>query len=314
MRICAAADIHYPRTGPGRCEAIAERMCGSGADVLVLVGDLATGRGQHHRKLLRLFRSFTGPKLLVPGNHDLWSTGRRLDAWQRYHVVLKHIAERSGFHYLPGNPTVINGIGFVGTIGWFDYAFRQVQAPEAGLRVTPIRARRGRTGPRSEPIPGRHDVPWGELTDGDYAGQALMWNEGSLRKQLIWNDAVYVSWGAADPEVTKTLADDLAREAAIVEQQADRWVGVSHFVPFADLAGETSSNVEVAYVRAFLGSPVIGEVLASSPKCRLVLCGHRHEQQVRRIGEVVAANCSVGDGKSGPLLLTLGDAADGDRG
>jgi 3',5'-cyclic AMP phosphodiesterase CpdA len=307
VRICAAADIHYPRTDPSRCAALAEAMCESDADVLVLAGDLSTGPEKHYRQLLRLFRGFEGPRLLVPGNHDLWSIARRPDTQRRYCRTLRNIAESNGFHYLPGNPFVFRDVGFVGSIGWYDYSLRQTQSPVPGVRVTPLHARRTPHGPELDADFARRNVPWEELTEADYAGQALMWSQESVWKQLVWNDSLYVAWGDTDPATTQRLARELARDIEAVQARVDYWVGVTHCVPFAELAGEPSVDVEGAFVRAFLGSPVFGRTFVAHPKCRLVIFGHRHEQQVLSVGDVVAANCSVGDGTSGPLLLTVGE-------
>jgi len=305
LRLCAAADIHYPRAEPTRCEGVARAMCESGADVLLLVGDIATGPAKHYRTLLRLFEGFSGPKLFVPGNHDLWSIARRPGTRRRYRETLRHIVERYGFHYLPGNPLVHDGVGFAGTVGWYDYSFRQPEPPEPGVRVTPLCAHRTRQGPVLRRDPARQDVPWEDLTEADYACQALMWSQDDVWKQLVWNDALHVDWGATDAQTVAMLADELERDIAAIEAGVDYEVAAVHFVPFAELLGEPSEDVEAAYVRAFMGSPVFGQVVAAHPKCRLVLCGHRHEAQVLSIGDTVVANCSVGDGKSGPLLLTV---------
>jgi len=284
---------------------VVKAMCASGADAIVLAGDVATGPKANYRKVLRPFAEFASPKLLVPGNHDLWSIARRPDTQRRYRETLRHTAEANGFHYLPGNPIVIKGVGFVGTVGWYDYSLRQLEPPKPGTRVTPLCAERTREGPELRRNPSQQDVPWEELTEADYACQALMWSQDDVWKQLVWNDALYVDWGQGDANTVRRLAGDLEADIAAIEPRVDYWVRVSHFVPFAELVGEASEEVEEAYGRAFRGSPVLGQVFASHPKCRLVLCGHRHRPQVLSIGDLVAANCSVGDGKSGPLLLSL---------
>jgi len=282
-------------------------MCASGADAMVLAGDLATGAEKHYHKLLRLFRAFEGPRLLVPGNHDLWSIARRPDTQRRYRRTLRRIAEANGFHYLPGTPFVFRQVGFVGSIGWFDYSLRQAEPPVPAIRVTPLHARRTPHGPELDADFARRNVRWQELTDADYAGQALMWSQDNVWRQLVWNDTLYVAWGDTDAATTQRLAQELQRDIETIEPGVDYWVGVTHCVPFAELAGEPSEDVESAFVRAFLGSAVYGRTFLAHPKCRLVLCGHRHQQQVLSVGDIVAANCSVGDGASGPLLLTVGE-------
>jgi len=305
LRICAAADIHYPRTHATRCAGLARAMCESGAEVLVLAGDISAGEEKHYRKLLRLFGDFEGPKLFVPGNHDLWSLSRHPNTPHRYHDTLRHIVERQGFRYLPGDPLAHGRVGFVGTVGWYDYAFRQPQPPQPGLRVTPLRAVRTRQGPEFVGDPARREVPWEELTPADYAGHALAWRAEDAIKRVVWNDGLHVRWGDTDAETVERLRDELAADIAAIEERVDYWVAVLHFLPFAKLLGEPAQDIEAAYVRAFLGAPAFGRLLAEHPKCRLVLCGHRHEAQVLSVGDMVLANCSVGDGKAGPLLLTV---------
>ncbi|MGQ9732769.1 MAG: metallophosphoesterase [Candidatus Zipacnadales bacterium] len=305
MTICAAADIHYPRIDFHHCQAIAERMCESGADVLLLAGDVASGDEKHYRKILQLFECFHGPKLFVPGNHDLWSISRHSNTASRYRRTLRHIVERYGFHYLPNSPIIVGEVGFAGTVGWHDYTFRQSIPPQPELHVTPLRAFRGRNGPVMEPLVGRKDLPWEELTEDDYAGQALEWCEAGQLKRMLWNDAVHVNWGASDQQVAEMLANELRCDLIGIAKEAAHLVAVTHFVPFEGLLGATTDNVETAYVRAFAGSWRLGEAVASVPGCRLVLCGHWHHQKLIEAGDLVVANCSVGDGNSGPLLLTL---------
>ena len=54
-------------------------------------------------------------------------------------------ARSAGFHFLDDGPAVVNGVGFVGNVGWFDYGFRK---PELGIplryyqaKVSPVRRR-----------------------------------------------------------------------------------------------------------------------------------------------------------------------------
>jgi len=305
MRICAAADVHYPGEDPAWASRLAAQMCASGADVLVLAGDTAVGEEQHYRTFLGLFEGFAGPKFFVPGNHDLWSVSRRPDTPRRYTRSLRSIAEGHGFHYLPGAPVAVGKTGFVGSAGWYDYGFRQVQSPRPGLRVMPFRVAGGRGVIELPALTPDRGVLWHELTDDHYAHKALAWKEDERLQNVVWNDAVHVDWGEADDAVARRMAADIATDAAKLGEAA-RLVGVCHFLPFAELLGsEPSEDVANAFCRAYLGSPLLGEALQSDPRFRLVLCGHAHKQQVVPVGELVVANCSVGDRKAGPLLLTL---------
>jgi len=309
MRICAAADIHYPRGGEQWSASLAHEMCASGADVIVLAGDISAGPDERYHRLLGWFSDFPGPKLFVCGNHDLWQVDGRMDTQTRYHSDMRELVQKLGFHYLPGSPIVIDGVGFVGGTGWYDYSFRQTSPPVPNLRVTPMRVSPRRKQPDLVPINGRSDITWQDLTEDDYAGKALVWRINSEHNSLIWNDAVYTDWRAEDAAVARRLADEIAADATDVSSKADYLVGISHFVPWSELADESTSDVSAAYCRAYSGAAVLGEVFAGEPKFGLVLCGHHHRQRVIQVGSIVAANCSVGEQDAGPLVLTVPQGA-----
>jgi predicted phosphohydrolase len=63
-------------------------------------------------------------KLLVAGNHDIWSTSS-YDSLQLYTRIIPEIASQHGFYYLDDKPYVLGDVGFAGSILWYDYSFRQ---------------------------------------------------------------------------------------------------------------------------------------------------------------------------------------------
>ena len=310
MIICAAADIHYPREGHEWCIALAREMCTCGADVIVLAGDICVGGRQHYAELLGMFADFDGPRLFVPGNHDLWDQASTPSTLERYNTWLPQIVGDHGFHYLPHAPTRVGNVGFVGTVGWWDYAFRQTRAPRPGLRATPMQAARGDSATKLLPISGRANVPWEELTAADYAGKALVWGDDGTPQSLIWNDAIYTDWGQPDEHVVRQMAQDIMRDADEMADGVGQLIGVCHFVPFEGLLPAPADDVSAAYCRAYMGSPLLGEAFLSHPKFSTVMCGHLHMQKVIEAGRLVVTNCSVGDKNAGPLLLTLPEDED----
>ena len=74
MKIVVTADIHF---GVGNNQHIvknlAKRIIKTNADVLILAGDTFHFKQQHLIDCLKLFDTFKGDKLFVPGNHDLWT-------------------------------------------------------------------------------------------------------------------------------------------------------------------------------------------------------------------------------------------------
>ena len=125
MKILITADLHYD-LGRSRAAAreLAARVCAAGGDAVVLVGDTAGARLHWWREALGFFAGFDGRKLLVPGNHCLWCREGE-DSIDRYERVLPEVAGEFGFELLDHAPVVLDGVALVGSVGWYDYSFRE---------------------------------------------------------------------------------------------------------------------------------------------------------------------------------------------
>jgi Icc-related predicted phosphoesterase len=131
-KLLVTADLHfglYP-AGDACVLELAEFVRNSEADALVIAGDLADVDTDWFAACLDLFASFKGPKMVVPGNHDLWSAG--VGTEQKYREVLPAIASDCGFRMLDASPVAAEGVGFIGNIGWYDYSFRN---PELNIAL-----------------------------------------------------------------------------------------------------------------------------------------------------------------------------------
>jgi len=130
MRIAFTSDLHCDVTAQNRklLPYLVDQMAQLAPDAVVLAGDIAnTLIGWH--ETLRLFQPLAVPKLIVPGNHDIWiesksALRRSQDSAWKYNVALPAIAAEYGCHYLPNDPVVLDGVGFVGSLGWYDYSLR----------------------------------------------------------------------------------------------------------------------------------------------------------------------------------------------
>ena len=71
MRLLITADLHYnhPKS-KAVAEDLIDRINGETFDVLVVIGDTAVADGDALETCLSRF-TFTGPKLIVAGNHEL---------------------------------------------------------------------------------------------------------------------------------------------------------------------------------------------------------------------------------------------------
>lgn len=97
------------------------------ADVLILAGDIFHFKQQFLIDCLKLFDTFGGDKLFVAGNHDLWTNSS--DSLVLYEKILPKIVNQSGFHYLDQKPFIKGKVGFVGSVGWYDYSFKDSSLP-----------------------------------------------------------------------------------------------------------------------------------------------------------------------------------------
>ncbi|GEM_PF-685627 len=308
MRIAAIADLHFSEERRARAEAIAGAVASARADVLVIAGDCADGV-EHLADALALFGEFGGVRLMVPGNHDLWQDTTPFDTRRLYEETIPAIAAEYGFHCLDSGPLVIDGTCFVGAMGWYDYQMRQRETPVEGITVSPIHVSRGEAGKMHfSSLPDARETGWEALEPRDYAANGLVWQTNGERPQVaVWSDPLHLDWG----ETSERLAAEMAaRIRAQIRELADgcrRVVGVTHFVPFAELASHHLQSPRRAYAKAFLGSPLLGEALLAADNLALVIHGHRHRQEARRLHGIVVADAAVTGAQDGPLLFTLPD-------
>ena len=275
MKIAATADIHCEQESIREAvRELARRMLGVRADALMLLGDTFAGDEALLDECLALFEPFPGPKLLCAGNHDLWTTRDGPDSRGLMEEVIPRVARGRGFHVLEEGPLVHDGVAFLGGCGWYDYGFR-----DEGLNI-PLEFYRLKFGPgalhRMDPSH-KLDLPWDELEDRHYAITS------------VWQDGVYVRWGAEDGEISDGFVERLRRDLAAVEAQAEAIVYGAHHIPFAEMVTRKAS-ANWNFANAFMGSPKTGEALLASPKVRFAVFGHSHVVGRRRVGHVEAVN------------------------
>lgn len=284
MRILATSDLNVNQA---RHQAGLESLCAaigaSRADVLVVAGDFAAGAfdADYARWLPRL--DFPGPKLAVPGNHDVWQ--REGPTWDRYRAFCAHLRDQ-GWHVLDHEPFRWRGVSFVGNMGWYDYSFFPAATParDALARAAAERVR--------APIAG-----WDDLR--------RFLPTRRLPRVCRWNDARFTDWGQSDPEVAQhfhaRLANDLDRAARL----GDRIVAVVHHVPFAELV-PVREDLRWSFARAFAGSGRMGDLLRATPGVALALCGHVHRRAQVRLGDLDAWSVAFTPGHPEPVELHVG--------
>jgi len=276
MRVLITADLHYDILRSREpTEALAARACKAGGDALVLVGDIAGADVSVLRDCLALFAGFGGRKLFVPGNHDLW----RLEgesSLHRYRHVLPAVAAEEGFVMLDHAPQTLGGVGLVGSVGWYDYSFRDesLGLPHAFYehKVAPGAA-------------AYYDDEYGHLIDscrGDLTSEQM---DITAR----WMDGVWVRLGMSDAAFAGQLADRLAAQLADLAGRTRRILAFIHHLPFREQVPRDRPP-RFAFAAAFMGAERLGQALLAEPKVTHVFSGHSHWPDRRRIGHVQAVN------------------------
>ncbi len=275
MRILITADLHYniPRSRKP-AEMLAQRVCETGGDVLVLAGDIAGADEAPLRECLRMFEAFSGQKFFVPGNHSLWCRPGE-NSMDRYERLLPKLAAEEGFCLLDHSPTVIGDVGLVGSIGWYDYSMR-----EENLGI-PLAFYEAKVTPGAADYLAEHrplvEAHRDQLT------------ESQLALGARWMDGVHVKLPMSDEEFVEYLCDKLSRQLEQLGEKVSRIVAVLHHLPTIQLV-PADRPPRFAFAAAYMGSTRFGDILASCPAVTDVYCGHSHWPGRQRIGDMNIVN------------------------
>lgn len=272
MRILATADLHYnvPRSRH-LVDQLVPRMLADRPHAIMLLGDLAGADLAMLDECLDLFANFEGPKMLVGGNHDLWVPAGG-SSQTRFERELLEQAHAHGFHYLEDKPLLVDGVGFAGTIGWYDYSFRLERL------AIPLRFYQAKVGPGAAKALTEHNHLLGsDLTDEHFRARAR------------WMDGVHVRFDVTDEQFTRHLLDKLEDHLHYLVDKTGMIVVGMHHVPFAQMV-RYRGNPGWDFAAAFLGSARFGELLGKYPQVRYCLCGHSHEHKVHHTDTLTCIN------------------------
>jgi hypothetical protein len=260
MRLIATADLHYNiarSVEPTR--RIADEICGLHADALLILGDAGGRDVGIVRDCLRLFDRFRGGRFFVAGNHDLW-TGDDEDALTRLERTLPAICREAGFHPLDIEPAVIDGVGLVGSIGWYDHSYRP-----AWLNI-PLRFYEAKIAPGAAARLAGYEHLDVEASDVPDEARQI---------GTRWMDGQHVRLPMSDLEFCHYLIERLERHLADVSARCERVVVGMHHLPFWKMVPQ-ARKATWAFASSFMGSELFGDALLNWPKVSHVLCGHSH--------------------------------------
>jgi predicted phosphohydrolase len=213
MRLIATADLHYNHPHSRRlADDLIDRINAlPELDLLLLVGDTAVAEGDHLERCLSRFR-FPGPKLFVAGNHELWTSGG--DSYRIFNDELPRRIRNAGWHWLQTQPFICRNFALIGTIGWYDYSFRDEQL---GIPLHTYERKF-----MLQPVPAR------------------------------WNDGRFVKLGRSDAAFLDELLANLEAQLRSVADK-NHVIVATHHLPFAQLMPDMH-GAQWRFVRAYLGT------------------------------------------------------------
>ena len=250
-------------------------MNAAGGDAVLVVGDTAVADGDALERCLSRF-TCPGPKLVVAGNHELWTHGP--DSYAVFTDDLPRRVRALGWHWLEADPVRFGDVAVVGTVGWYDYSFA---TPELGI---PRRFYAAKVSPGAAERLGGAFAPLLEPADDILP----------VAREIVarWNDGKFVKLGRSDEQFLAERIDALERSLVSVADYP-MVVAATHCVPFRQLLPPPHS-AQWDFVKAYLGSERIGQVLLAQANVKHVYCGHSHLPREATIGDVHAVNVGSG--------------------
>lgn len=285
MRVAAISDLHF---GQDACAAQAgvDQLARCDADIRIVAGDL----GSDKKSILNALHTLTQcpkPLLIVAGNHDLWVREHdEDDSEQRFKWFVAKVKE-FGFWALDEEPFVSGDVGFVGSVGWYDYSFRRRDPPTDGIII----------------ITKDGEKRWEQLTEKDYSAKFINYTLASDLAanpyaapetriyQTGWNDGRFIRWRFSDKAFLRLCLKRLKRQLKRV-RKLKTVVAVTHHIPFKEFV-VTGDDPRWDFNNAFQGAESLGALLLRYRNVRYCICGHTHRGGgatiPRRKGSPIAA-------------------------
>ena len=286
MRLILTADLHYnhPRSRP-LAEQVTDEMNRAGGDALVVIGDTAVADSGDEALEQCLSRfHFSGPRLFIAGNHELWTRGG--DSHAIYTTELPRRVRALGWHWLEDEPFVAGDVAIVGSVGWYDYSFAQpsLEIPQRFYRHKISPGAAGYLKEFSNLLHEADDVP-----------------PHAMSVVARWNDGRHVHLRREDETFLDELLGRLDRQLTSLAHVRNV-VAATHHLPFAELL-PPSHSAQWDFAKAYLGAGAIGRLLLKYENVRHAFCGHSHFPAEAQVGHIHAVN--IGSGYRAKTFRTL---------
>ena len=269
MKIAFISDLHVDISLENRklIDHLIERLHSIEPDAFIIAGDI-TAKTQLLEKTLHKFSEISCKKFFVPGNHDIWidspsSVQEGIHSGIKYYKLLPQVCERNGFTFLGIEPQQIDGIGFAGTIGWYDYTMRN------------------------------------KKYDNSFSMET--YSKKQYKEKYTWNDLHFAHWMDSehnrrkpDEEVAQEMEVSLKQQIQFLNEKGVKSiVVVTHHVPFPEMISY-QNLLPWDFFSAFMGSEGLGRIILEESAVTHVICGHSHIINHFTIGKIKAMKSPVG--------------------
>jgi len=235
MRVIITSDTHYQPDFRAALERAMHDIAAYEPECLILAGDVGeTVPG--FRAMLELAAVVPCPRLVLAGNHDLWTyRDASISTEALWRDLLPAAARDCGAVWLEGQTWIKDGIGICGSVAWYDYS-----GAEPTLNVTPQ-----------------------EYADSkaDYWMDALMmdWARTDIAFANEVSDGLVAQVEALD-------ADPTVRQILVV----------THVPLFRECLDHSPTDDHWNYCNAYCGNLALGSRITAFPKVKTVVSGHTH--------------------------------------
>ncbi len=264
MRIVFTSDLHIDvsERQHDAVTAITRVIRERRPDVVVVAGD-AGNTIAAIEETLSFFSQIDARKFFIPGNHDVWietENDNLIDCRVKYAERIPEACRKKGFHDLGREPVVLGNVGFVGSLGWYDYSFAD---PRLGMSEE-------------------------DYWRGRY-GDEIWWD----KKMTYWMPPRRLGTSSeagkpakermSDTEVCAEMCTRLDAHLGAIEKRVETIVAVIHTLPF--FVGLPRSDPP-HYLDAYTGSERLGRILEAHLKVEHCIHGHKHTSGDWTVGQI----------------------------
>lgn len=239
--IAITADLHLAITPKQTIIQLAKDIALHSPKFVILGGDIAECRisTDLFKECISIIQDITKSTVgIVIGNHDLWTSSKKVSSLQLWEQVLPKITQELGAIWLEGENIYTNGIAIVGSYLHYDYSAKENTGPTAGL-------------------------------SDDYF---------KTNKKRCINDARFFTELPEDIEFADSIGTKFIQRLHEAENKSDvsEIVIVTH-VPCVDaLVTRMPQNFDWAIMTPYFGNITYEKDILSLSKLTHIYCGHTH--------------------------------------